>query len=173
MPKAKPENEMELSYREIVLMLHILNYTGEKETDPRMQEVDVPRRLSGEESAQRRHFYSNNKDFIEDVEKQEKEAREAHAKRYQKEKDALLKKNPTLRPSEVEAELNSNVDLLDSIKKYREEKERLGALRNKFALTEKTLLVVRKYFNEYSNVVGFVAADDENATNLSNALGIE
>ena len=146
---------MELSLRAVNLLKYVLSSTGEKQVNEKGAEVDVPRRLNGEESAQRRFFFGAVKEFVD------KSAEEVNAE-IVKYNEFLDKKRADLGEAEKKDEvLQKNEELKEAMKELQEFIAEVNMRKVSFELKDKTVKSLKKYFVEYGGEVGFMAGDDE------------
>lgn len=146
------------------MLKFVLTTTGETEVDPKGNEINSPLRLKGEESAQRRHYFMLLEPVIEKAERGLQEAGKTHQALVEKEKEKLDKK---LSDEEKDKKLNEIVKLVDSFKNLQELRKKLNEEKIELEVTEKTFNVIKKYFKEYSDKIGFMPGDDETAEELN------
>ncbi len=170
-----------LSVGAVLLLRHTLGYNGEKEIGQDGQEVASPRRLGGVESSQRRHLYKNTEgiakgydekinglkaDFIH-FRDQLKEKLKAENKINENENaDAYEMRigNMVIREKEFENKFKEfNAGIVAASKD----------MASDFELNDKTVEVVKKYYTEFGEKVGFSAGDDDSVDEINKALSIE
>jgi len=159
------------------MLKFVLTTTGEKEVDQKGNEINSPLRLNGEESAQRRHYFKLLEPTLERVEKELLEASEAHMELVKKEKDKLEKTFNnnhstlgSLSEEEKDAKLNKVPILIDSFKKLQALNKKLNEEKTEVEVTEKTAEVIKKYFKEYGDKIGFASGDDSVIEELNEIL---
>lgn len=154
---------MELSQNGHRILKFILTNTGEKEIGQDGKEIDSPRRLNGEESAQRR-FYLKAVDPII-AEKNEKmvklidDAKEKFKKESPK-KDKEKEEEYTLR---MNIAFQGDKELNKAYQAVRDEKIEVE-------LEDKTITVIKKYFVEFGEKIGWQPGDDEFVEEIEKAL---
>lgn len=183
---------MQFSYKELNLVKHTLTTTGLKEPGQDGKEQDAPRLLNGEESSQRRHFTKNTEEVMKKLNDKIKELSDVHNKLVKDVKEEIEKSSPNIkklvkewekRQSEEKDEDKKEKDLnpLDvlaskdsriqsSFKNIQEEVEKLTSEKHEVELSGKTLDVVKKYFKEFGDKVGFRVGDDEVVSELQEVL---
>ena len=168
---------MQVSFSALNLLKHTLSYTGDKEVSDKGDEIMALRRLSGEESSQRRHLNKViepiSKEFLEKV----KEFQDIHNAKVEEMRKQLKEAGPKTEGEEdkafevrINAVLNTNVDLIASLKEVNEKVEELLWKKHEIELPAKVLGVVKKYFKEYSEKNGFVEADDRGVEEVEEIL---
>lgn len=172
--------QLKLSIGAILLLKHVLAYTGEKELNIENKEVQSPRKLNGEESSQRRHFY-NATDIASKSYDDLVDAKRKEIKDKQDELVAKMKTENKQNDSETDANYLNRINSLvfatpefsDVMKNAQKELE--DAKKNQFdiELTDKTVAVVKKYFVEFGDKEGFSPADDEVADEIVQVLEIK
>lgn len=168
---------IELSSGALKLLKFCLFFTGEKEFNAQGVEMNSPRRLNGEESAQRRHFVKAFDPVEKDVDgKIDEIVKEFNA--AVDVKKAELKESRPRREDESKEDYEARVvDILNKdeelLEKMAKTNERTAALRRekcKLEITEKTKEVLKKYFSKFGEEYGFLSADDEYVEELDTAL---
>jgi uncharacterized protein YukE len=167
----------EFTIQELSLLQHCLFYTGEKEMKDG-QEVLSARRLNGEESSQRRHFIKAIKQILEDYDKETGAKVDEHNKLVKEVRAEVEKVHPQ-KEGEVAEEHQKVVDdmvanderLKTSGEQLREDIAELNKKSYEIELTEKTLEVLKTYFNEYGQDNGWTPADDDAVSSVEEKLG--
>lgn len=170
---------MQLNFNEISLLRYVLATTGEKEigrnNEGKEVEMDAPRRLNGEDSAQRRHFFKNTQEFIDEIQNNLRVSGDEYRKDLEDEETKL-------KASEVEKAGEKEEDYNDRIKKLATSNlsEKLVEKNKKFSetlivkqeieVTDKTKEVLKKYFKEFGDKIGFMSNDDEVVESINNLL---
>lgn len=162
---------MQLNYSEIKLLTHVLTTTGETEMGQDGKETLSPRRLNGEESAQRRHFVKAVKDIVENTEKTVRELSDAHnavVKEVREEKEKSEKKGK--KDEKVDMLVAQDERVKESFMKVTKEVNELSEKKHEVELTAKTTDVIKKYFKEFGDKVGFAVGDDGIVESLTTLL---
>lgn len=160
--------KLKLPLSALALLRFVLTFTGEKEMNSKGEEVDAPRRLSGEESSQRRHFIKAIIPLQEEVtEKVNLLVKEHNAKvgvKREKLKE-INQKSDSEKESDYEIRINNllniDVELNESLKSINKEADKFNREEHEIDVMGKTKEVVKKYFGEYGEKIGFGAVDDE------------
>ena len=148
-----------------------MSSTGEKEVPPGSttgEEVNSPRRLSGDEASQRRHF---GKAF----ELKEKEVEEAIKKLQDDHNSLVEQKRAELEPKDLPTEaqneiLNKDAELLASVKNLQATLVELLNKKHELEVTELVKTTIQKYFKEFGDKIGFSDADDQVVEELNEVL---
>lgn len=169
--------ELKLSTSAVTLLRHTFSYTGEKEIGKDGQEVLSPRRLNGDDSAQRRHFFKKTADIVKSYQDVFTGNNEEFNKFSVEVRAKLTSENPQLEGEKPEdyatrinfllsksKEMEEKYQELD--KKVLEEKKKINVIE----VTDKTKEVLKKYFLEFGEKEGFVEADDEHVEEINEAL---
>lgn len=165
---------MQLSYNAIKLAKHVSSYTGEKEVNDKGDETLSPRRLNGEESAQRRHFFKaiEAKEKATDTELQS--LLSAHNDKVAEARKVLeavkMDETPEQKDARILSGLNNNKDLVESLKNTIEKRNVLVAEKFEIELTDKTKSFLKKYFTEFGDKAGYSEGDDETVVELNTIL---
>jgi hypothetical protein len=149
---------MNLTYPAARLVKFFLSFTGEKVVNEKGEEVDSQRKMSGEESAQRRHFAKAFEPKEVEVNEKIKQLQESHNLLVEKEKAAL---SADLPEEEKVAILNKDPELVASVKNLQAELIKLLNEKHDIEVTEETKKVIKKYFEDFSNKIGFLEGDDQ------------
>jgi hypothetical protein len=170
---------MDLSLSSITLLKFVVSYDGKKEVNADGKEVDSPRRLNGEESAQRRFFFRE----VARVEEETKPALQAIVDGYNKfleEKKTGYKADNPRAEDETDAAWDKRI--LSLLEKDQDIKARFelvkvesSALNKKIFtlnLTQKTVDFLKKYFKLFGDEVGFLPGDDEAVQELNQTFGL-
>jgi transketolase len=170
---------MLLSYKAIRAIKHVLSFSGEKEMNPQGIEVSSVRRLNGEESAQRRHFFKASKEFSEKKDEEEKAILDSQSfkieqKKAQYRKDFPIKDLETeeLFTKRLDEFLNKDAELKEVLAKTAKDIEVLNNSKTEVAMEDSTYKVVKKYFKDFSEKSGFSADDDDVVEELTDVLSI-
>lgn len=168
---------MQLPYSAVLLLKHVLTYTGEKIVDGNGNEALDSRRLNPEESSQRRHFMAAIEEKIKENQEKLNEKVEAHKAKLEEKKLKYQEKNPQSKDELYEnfekrmfAALDKDAELIALVKEIRELDKQIGDEPIELSLTEKTVAVVKKYFNQYGEKIGYPEADDKNVELINKAL---
>ena len=195
---------MKLSFTEISFVQHVLNTTGEIETNSEGREALSARRLKDPvEVSQRRHFTLNTKEIIEKVQETVAEKQGALKTLIDEKKETFAKENPKEEVSSAELPetatdeekkehkslkkalqkainenfeakqknfLDGDEDVKDLVKKANDEIKALMSEQHEVDITDKTMKVIKKYFEEFGNGNGWAPADDEAVSSLSDKL---
>lgn len=166
-----------LSYNAIKLLKFVLSCTGEKELDERGQEIQSPRRLNGEESSQRRLYFKAINEIEKTVETALNELVKSHNEKVNAQKEILktsfLKKEDQ---SDKDYEdylnlmLNNDQNLVESLNQIKKGSQQLMETKQVVEIGEKVLDVLKKYFVEFGEKVGYVTGDDEVIAELEEVL---
>lgn len=167
---------MKLNYNEAMLLWSTIAYTGKMQ--PGQQgEVPEPRGLNGEESAQRGHFKKRLVIVEEELTEELTKAREEYKTILEATKiatESLYPKKEDESDEDYTARINKILDsgdeLKEPFKKLNETVKEINGRVIEFELTEKTLKVLKKYFEIYGNEVGFKSGDDESVISLTEKL---
>lgn len=182
-----PLISMELSSGSIGLLRFIVSFDGKEvggspafgQENKQGQEVDAPRRLNGEESAQRRFFNKEADRIQKEISEVIQPIVDAHNAKSKAKRDALKPANPKDEGENEDAyearlaqivgkdeELRASfMDLQEKNKVALEKKHQLN-------LTEKTVAFLKKYYLEFSGKVGFLQGDDDMVEELNGAFGL-
>ena len=136
---------MKISKNAHLLLKHTLTLTGEKEIAPDGKEVDASRRLNGEESSQRRFYFK----AIEEIDTPQTLFKEM--------KEKWEKKNPKEPQQVQDVKFNQHFQKTKGIEEIEKKMEEEFEAK----ITDKTLAVVKKYFKEFEDKVGWTVADDK------------
>lgn len=163
---------MKLSLSEIKMIQHVLRTTGEKTEDDKGNETYAPRTLNGEESSQRRHFNKSVKSILEAVDEKIKVAIEPHNALIKEVREKVEKghKGKKLEEKDVDLLVSKDDAVQASFKKASEDVKAFGEEKQEVEVTDKTLSVIKKYYKEYSEKVGFTEGDDEVIESLEEVL---
>lgn len=139
---------MKLTKKAHLLLKHILTFTGEKEIAPDGKKVDVYRRFNGEESAQRRFYFKATEEI------------DTPQKLYAEAKEKWEKENPK---DEKEPQQLYDIKFNQYFQEIKgtEETEKIMNEEFEVKITDKTLAVIKKYFKEFGEKIGWTAADDK------------
>lgn len=155
--------KLKLSQNAYGILKHVLAYTGEKEMNQDGKEIMSPRRLSGEDGAQRRFYFKAIdpllKSAIDEKSKFATQAIEKYKKENKKEKGETEEKYN----ERVAKTLNSDGNLLLKVNA-----PLMKPL--EVELTDKTAETIKKYFKEYGDTNGWTAADDATIEEIENNL---
>lgn len=167
---------MTLNYAEAMLLWSTVAYTG-KLVPTQDGEQPEYRSLNGEESSQRGHYKKRLVAIETELKEKITEARNEHSKKVDAARIALesiYKKNEDEKDEDYTNRINSLIDkdeelkkslaVLNAVLKESNESE------HEFDLTEKTLKVLKKYFVEFGDTVGFKSGDDESVISLTEKL---
>lgn len=160
---------MQLNINSINLIRYLLSYTGEKEADGKGNEVMSQRRLSIDESSQRRFFYKNTQNVVSEFDKKSRELAEVHNAKVKEKKDKL-KKDKKNTDEMIDSLINKDSELLESLKNIQEEVKKMLDTKYDIEVTDKTKEVIKKYFDLYGKEAGFMAGDDEQVAELEEIL---
>ena len=171
------DKKLSLSFSAINLIKHTLSTDGKKEIDGKGQEVLSALKLNGQESAQRRHFFKK----IEEYEKTTREDLQKEIDKFNELRKSTLdelKKENKKKKDEEEKDYDERISkLLVKDKKFekagKDIQEFSIALNKKIVeieVTEDTLKVLKKYFNEFGEKVGWGVGDDEVVEEIEIAL---
>jgi Skp family chaperone for outer membrane proteins len=170
--------KMTLSHQALLLLKHTLTTTGEKEIDLKGNEVPSPLRLNGEEQAQRRFFFKAvNEKLDKNAEDSQKEIKPIQDKLDEMVKTAK-KENP-LKEGESTENYDKRINevlittkpkVLEMIKERNEALVKYNNAKIEFEINDKTLEVVKKYFNEFSNNTKWTVGDDELVLEIEETL---
>jgi len=168
---------MELSFGAIKLIKHFLAYTGEKELDEQGKEKLSLRRLNNEESSQRFRFSKNVKGFEQESEDKLNEIIKNHNESVNSEKSNFKNEFP-IQEGETEEQYNKRIDsilasnstLIDSFISVQKQSQEIVEKKLDITIEPKNLELIKKYFIEYSQKVGFPSVDDEVVEELTEVL---
>lgn len=166
---------MNLSTSAILLVRHVLTYTGEMEVGQQGNEVLAVRRLNAEESAQRRHFFKNTEEVAGEYNNKMSQSH-TDFKQFKNEfKEKLKTENPIgvdekadLYEKKIENLTNSSKEITEKLKSVNTPIEDLLKVKNAVELTDKTKSVIKKYFSDFT----FTTSDDEVVEEISAEFGI-
>jgi len=168
---------LSLPLKALSLIKYFLTYSGEKEINQKGEEVDATRRLSGEESSQRRHFMKVfNPEEEKSVERLNLYLKEHQEKVEEKRKGLKEKlvKEETEKDEDYEKRINITLDsdpeLIASTKEANEKIKKEYDDLKVLEITDKTFEVLKKYFKEFGEKVGFKPGDDEAVEKLEEVL---
>lgn len=171
---------MKLSLNAILLINYVLTFNGDKIKNERGEEVNQARGLNGVESSARHNFTKNIKPILE---KHDEKAKEMNAEldKLKMEITEELKPVTVRLEKENDGQFAARVEKLMLADKRVEEKfkeitDKLNEMfkeEHEFETTKKIGDVMKKYYLEYGNKVGFLPADGESVEQINAALGIE
>jgi hypothetical protein len=166
---------MKLNYSEALLLWATISQNGKMVPSPQGEMPDL-RTLNGEESSQRGHF----KKAFQPVEEAMQEKREEARKVLKEKIDAARIACKSLYPKkdqtdeDYEAYINSLINTdeenKEALKVFNDQVKELNECEEEYDLTEKTLKVLKKYFVEFGDTVGFKIGDDEAVMSLTEKL---
>lgn len=169
--------KLSLSYAAVKLLKHVLSYTGEKEINEKGSEVFSPRRLNGTESSQRRHFVKTVEPLEVAVEEDIKKIQTAHNDLLIEKRKSFEKDNPRLEgekdhdfKARLEGVLNQDAELVSSFKDVQKKVNELFDKKLEFEINDKVYGVVKKYYVDFGDKVGFADGDDEMVAELEEKL---
>ena len=168
---------MKMSYNAAKLLKFVLGFTGEKEVSEKGEEINTLRRLNGEESSQRRHFYKAVEKVEKETETLVQDLTAEHNKKVEERRELFKKRNPQ-RKGEEEGDferrivklLNQELDLVESIRKIQKETDLVLEKIFEIEITEKTQTVLKKYFVEFGEKAGFLDGDDKTVEEVQTLL---
>ena len=168
---------MKLLVSEIILLKETLVYNGEKEINDKGDEVKTPRRLNGKEASQRRHFLKHTEEILKKLQEELTPVTEAHNQKitaarskYEADNARMESENDEAYNGRINGLLNADSELQTSFKALVEMNTELNNRENEVDLTPTTIEVLKKYFGEYGDTVGFMVGDDEAAAKLEEKL---
>jgi phenylalanyl-tRNA synthetase alpha subunit len=167
---------MKLTLLAINLLKHVLMYDGKKEVNNRGQEALSLRKLSNQESSQRRHFFKKVEEFVKKQSELFEDAKKIHNELVNRKRDKLKKdikqgkETKEFYDEKINKELNKDEELKISIENVKELNDKLNKDLFEFEITDETKTVINKYFEEYGNQVGYVQADDDVVLEISDQL---
>ena len=165
---------MLFKYNEITLLKHTLSFTGETELGVEGKDVPSARKLNGKESSQRRHFIKNTEEVTKGIEEKIREMQTKHnelLEEVKKEHKAEPLDEEGLTPEEVKAQkallkaqenaaVAGDPKLKESIDGINDEVKVLFEAEHEVEIRPETLEVVKKYFTEWGENIGFNVGDD-------------
>lgn len=175
-------SQLKLTISAILLLRHVLNYTGESEVGPHGQEIPSNRKLNVEEASQRRHFVKNTDTIVSEYYKFVESEQKAFND-FRNELTEKLKKDNPKGEKENDADYNKRIGVLlgsgEAIKEISEAAKELQTNLNNMMkeekdieITEKTLALIKKYYIEFGKNAGYPTGDDENINIINAAFGI-
>jgi len=169
--------KLNLSQSAYTLLKVCLSITGEKELNQKGEEVMSPRRLNGEESAQRRHYFKAIDSKLEENNKKALEAGDKHNEKLKKLQEDYKKKNPQNKKESTEdydkrinSLLNNDKTLMASFAAAMAVQQQVNKEKFEIDITDKTVEVIKKYYKEYSDQVGWGSGDDEVVEEIEEAF---
>lgn len=169
-----------LSLNAIRLVKFVLSHTGKKEENNRGEEFFSSRPLAGDEHAQRRHFKKavadQEKGLEDDIEKLVAEHNKLiDEKRNELKKQIEQKKDEpaSLYEKRLLSLLELDQEFVATAKKMVEKRVKLQEKTIEFEITDKTFEVVKKYFKEYHESVGWEDGADKIVEELLPIFGEE
>ncbi|MFA5037053.1 MAG: hypothetical protein WC479_07755 [Candidatus Izemoplasmatales bacterium] len=169
--------KVKLSISSVNLLKGVLSFTGEKEIDQRGNEIASPRRMNGEESSQRRHYIKATEEEVKKVQEEINAIEKTHRELVEKLREDFKKESPKKKTETEEdyekklnIELSKNKELIEAVKAANKKIEDLNKTEIEFEVTDKTFEVMKKFFKEFGDKVGFGVADDEQVEELTNVL---
>ncbi len=159
--------KLNLSLQAHTLIKHTLTFTGESEVNGKGEDVLASRKLNGEESSQRRHYFKTINPTIDEKQKVLQETVKEFNEKITKISEKLKLKTPQGKEKDevYEAKINRQVNAEPKVKEWMEELNKLVEKNNEemleVELTDKTVEVVKKYFKEYDENVGWNVGDDK------------
>ncbi len=169
--------KLKLSLAGFALLRYTLTFNGEKEFNLKGEELDTPRRLRGDEAIQRRNFIKEVSVIQDEASEKINPLVNAHnvkvsGKRAEIEKVNLKKEDENAVDYEkrINNLLNAEQELTDSLKELNQQLKDINEEEREITLVDKTLGVVKKYFKEYGDKVGFVVGDDATIEQIEEAL---
>ena len=174
---------MQLSTRGISLARYVLSFTDEKVVGPGGQEMNATRRLNGEDSSQRRHFFKNTEEFLRDADEQIKSAQKEYNARLAEIKSPIQAQNPKAKDESTEDYNDRIVSITKLDKALAEELSRIWTEMNEkidearqamceVETTEKVEALLKKCFLEYGDKAVFSSGEDAGAEEICVALGL-
>lgn len=185
--------QLELSSRALNLLSFTLSFDGKSELDKDGNDVPVTRRLNGEESSQRRFFLKEAREKVKDIQDQINELlreRDEFIKPYNAlvtEKRELAKatnqKEEGEKSSAYEGRINAIVladaerlqlasELDPKLVDINAKTDELQSTKVTLDLTDKTVDVCKKYFQQFGDEAGFPSGDDIAVEELTKVLGL-
>jgi len=164
------------------LLKFVISFTGEKELGPQGQEVNSARKLSNENSCQRGHFMKKINPILEEMQSKLEEEQEAVNKELEALRKLVEKKNPKKKDEKKEVydmRINRIIPSEDKFKEMNEKfNKKLEDLNNEqveLDLTDKTVSVLKRYFDEYGDIdnekgPGYSSGDDERVAEIMEVL---
>lgn len=169
--------KLNLSLKAHAMLKYVLSFTGEKEIDQKGQEVFSPRRLSGEESAQRRHYLKKINAVLDETQEKINEETKDMTEKINKGLEKIKKDNPQHKGEEdskydmrIAGILNADVKLIDVNKARNDIIEKYNDEKHEIELTDKTKEVAKKYFDDYGEKIGWASGDDSIVEEIESAL---
>jgi hypothetical protein len=153
---------MKLSLFCLNLLKAVLATTGEFE-DRGEGEKPVPRKLNGEESAQRRHFNVVHAEISKLVDDERKAIVDPVEAKWKEENKKEEVENDNSYQRRCNIFLNQNPELIAQVNEINSQERDVD-------LTKKTWDVVKKYFVEYGDKVGWQVNDDALVEDITNKL---
>ena len=166
---------MKVSIQSLNLLKHFLLFTGQKEVGDKGNEVPSARRLKNEESCQRRFFTKAIQPILDENIKAITVEVEKHNKKLEKAKEEIKKKNKDIKEEDLNLKLNTDKELLKSVKELNDFSLVLDKKKYEFEdfkFTDKTKAIIKKYFLEYGEKNGFTGGDDEAIAELNNLFSL-
>lgn len=178
---------MKLSFLEIVVLRTILNFSGDMEPGQDGKEVLAARKLNGQESSQRRHFTKNTHEVVSKVNELAKSAPDQINELKKQKEDEYTKENPlildnlsdeekkTVKESHVKSKnefVNSQEDLKNLIEKLNGDYKKASEEEHEIELKQDTLIIIKKYFAEWGEKVGWLPSQDELIEKLEIKLNV-
>ncbi len=168
---------MKLSTNAILLLKYTLSYSGQIEVGQNGQDVLSPRKLNGEESSQRRHFFKSVEEVTTNYDKMLREEQNKVMYVQNKLKEDLKKeftKLETEKDEEYEERINKkiveNKELIERVEEINKIIKDKQEEEQEFDITPKTLEVVKKYFVKYGDQCGFMPNDDKSVEEIERVI---
>ena len=168
---------MKLTTNALLLLKHILSYTGETEVGPQGNDVLSARKLNGEESSQRRSFFKNTEKITTEHTDFLRAEQDKVTVVQNKLKEELKKEFPKLeaeKDDEYETKIVNKMLVNDKLTKLFESVNKTiteAQLKvQEFEVAPKTQEVLKKYFVKYGDDCGYMPADDNSVSEIEEAL---
>lgn len=171
---------IKLNYGAAKLLKHTLSFTGQKEVNEQGMEVPSRRRLSNEESCQRRFFTKAIEPMIQEIEDLKKEYEEKFRKKYnekiaaeRKKREEKKGKSKEIRPipqQVLHTAVMEDEELLAIQEEVNEKLKPMLEKEHKLDITDKTKQFCKKYFDLFGEEVGYSEGDDESVEMLMDQL---
>lgn len=178
---------IKLSINAINLLRYVLAHNGEKEVKevrqfgaPMQVEVDAPRRLGGVESSQRRHFYKATDDILTEYNDEVRKRSDAFTEFKKTEEKNIKDSNPKEENEDdkkynarITAKVNAAQTVKDRMKEINEDFKTLSEIKHDVELSDKTTEVVKKYYLQFGEEIGYTTGDDDIVDEINQVFNIK
>ncbi len=170
----------------MALLTHVVSFDGKKEIGQEGKDIASPRRVSNEESTQRRFFLKEAQKALDPLKPEADAVNEAHKKwqdtltsirsSFQTENPKQEGEAPEAYEARIVAFASQDVNVKEAFepwkKLFTEFHEKHDAQTFELELTSKTVDFLKKYFLEFGEQVGYAPGDDKLVEELNTVFGV-